>query len=237
MRKILGLIAVIAIIAAFGFTPASAQAARTYVVQPGDSLFGIAARFNVSISELATINRIYDVNRVVVGQVLILPNPLPVGFRPTSSVDGPTSATGGPMAPQPANQPFTPPVVTYPGGTTVTTVTTYTSYVVRPGDFLASIAQRFNTTPQAILSANAIANPNLIFVGQVLTIPRTTTRVSLPQVPRVIPSMRGRIYIVQPGDNLFTIGARFGQNAWSIARANGILNLNEIFVGQPLVIP
>jgi 2',3'-cyclic-nucleotide 2'-phosphodiesterase/3'-nucleotidase len=46
-----------------------------------------------------------------------------------------------------------------------------------------------------------------------------------------------RVYIVQPGDNLFSIGARFGRDAWAIARLNGILNLNSIYIGQPLAIP
>lgn len=44
-------------------------------------------------------------------------------------------------------------------------------YVVQAGDTLASIAQRFGTTVEAIARANNITNPNLIFVGQVLTIP------------------------------------------------------------------
>jgi peptidoglycan-N-acetylglucosamine deacetylase len=235
MRKLPILIALIAIIAVVmsGAAPANAQGARTYVVQPGDSLFGIAARFNVSISELATINGVYDVNQVPVGKVLILPNPLPTGGRIPTDPGGSPSQPSQPSQPI---QPFTPPVVVYPPGTTVTTVTTYTSYVVRTGDFLASIAQRFGTTPEAIMAANAIANPNLIFVGQVLAIPRTRTTV-VPRPRPVVPVVRGRIYIVQPGDNLFSIGARFGRNAWDLARANGILNLNAIYVGQPLIIP
>ncbi len=238
MRRLPVLIAVMAIIAivASGAAPANAEGTRTYMVQPGDSLFGIAARFNVSISELATINGVYDVNSVPVGKVLILPNPLPFGFTATGP-DGST-APSQPTQPSQPSQPFTPPVVVYPPGTTVTTVTTYTSYVVRPGDFLSAIAQRFGTTPQAIMAANAIADPNLIFVGQLLTIPRMTTTIKPQPRPRpVIPVVRGRVYIVQPGDNLFSIGARFGVNAWAIARANGILNLNAIFVGEPLIIP
>ncbi len=45
------------------------------------------------------------------------------------------------------------------------------TYTVRPGDTLASIARRFNTTYPILASFNGIANPNLIFVGQVLQIP------------------------------------------------------------------
>src|SRR5262245_46164031 len=74
-----------------------ARAAGSYVVQPGDTLFSIASRFNVSVSELATINGVYDVNALFVGQVLNLPNPLPAGFVPAY-----------PTNPNQGNQPFGP---------------------------------------------------------------------------------------------------------------------------------
>ena len=45
------------------------------------------------------------------------------------------------------------------------------SYTVQRGDTLGRIAQRFNTTISAIVQANNIRNPNLIFSGQVLQIP------------------------------------------------------------------
>jgi len=217
-----------------------AQAAGTYTVQTGDTLFSIAAKFHVSVSELATINGVYDVNALFVGQTLTLPNPLPGGF-----------VSAYPTNPNPIYQPFapanpyvpsvpiyTPPTVIYPAGTTVTTVTSYRAYVVQPGDFLTGIASRFGTTPGAILAANFIADPNLVFIGQQLTIPVTSTSVvPAPPTIRSRPVITGRFYIVQPGDNLFGIAARFGRDAYSIARANGILDLNSIFVGQPLVIP
>jgi LysM repeat protein len=44
-------------------------------------------------------------------------------------------------------------------------------YVVRPGDTLFSIALRYGVTIQAIMSANGLFNPNLVFVGQSLRIP------------------------------------------------------------------
>lgn len=52
-------------------------------------------------------------------------------------------------------------------------------YIVQPGDTLAIIAQKFGTTVEAIVRANNITNPNLIYVGQVLTIPSGT----VPPVP------------------------------------------------------
>jgi lysozyme len=209
---------IVVVIAAFGVAPVSAQGGGQYIVQPGDTLFSIAARFSVSVSDLATINGMYDVNAVYVGQVLRLP------------------ASQGSTVPviQVTSAPQVQPVVSYAPGTTVTTVTSYTAYTVRSGDTLSSIAQRFGTTPQAILSANAIGNPNLVYVGQYLVIPRTkTTTVPAPRTTRTT----GRVYVVRLGDNLFGIASLYRRNAWDIARANGILDLNSIFVGQALIIP
>lgn len=46
------------------------------------------------------------------------------------------------------------------------------TYIVQPGDTLFIIAQRFNTTVNAILTINPqITNPSLIFPGQVINIP------------------------------------------------------------------
>lgn len=55
------------------------------------------------------------------------------------------------------------PPTTPPGGTT--------TYRVVFGDTLSRIAQRFGTTYQVLAQLNGIANPNLIFAGQVLRIP------------------------------------------------------------------
>jgi LysM repeat protein len=47
----------------------------------------------------------------------------------------------------------------------------------------------------------------------------------------------GTSYVVQPGDNLYRISLKFGIAADAIARANGIVNPNILFVGQTLIIP
>ncbi len=47
----------------------------------------------------------------------------------------------------------------------------YERYMVKPGDSFYSLARRFGTTVQAILTANPEQNPNRLSVGQYLVIP------------------------------------------------------------------
>ncbi len=54
--------------------PASAQASQ-YIVQPGDTLSGIAAASGVSLETLLTFNNIIDPNVLIVGQEILLPSP------------------------------------------------------------------------------------------------------------------------------------------------------------------
>ncbi|CCO08754.1 BsuPI-related putative proteinase inhibitor [Desulforamulus hydrothermalis] len=53
-------------------------------------------------------------------------------------------------------------------------------YIVQPGDTLAQIAARFNTTVAELQRLNNLANPNLILVGQQLTVPDTATPAGTP---------------------------------------------------------
>ena len=54
-------------------TPIPTAVPTAYTVQTGDTLFQIAARFGVSVVELAAINYIIDYNQISVGQVLTIP--------------------------------------------------------------------------------------------------------------------------------------------------------------------
>jgi murein DD-endopeptidase MepM/ murein hydrolase activator NlpD len=56
------------------FQPAQAQSTGPiYIVQPGDSLYSIAARFSISLDELLAANGIIDANQLAVGQQLVIP--------------------------------------------------------------------------------------------------------------------------------------------------------------------
>lgn len=55
-------------------TPKPKPTYRTYVVQPGDTLSGIAHRFDTTVAALAALNNISDPSKLRVGQVLRIPN-------------------------------------------------------------------------------------------------------------------------------------------------------------------
>lgn len=94
-------------------------------------------------------------------------------------------------------------------------------YTVRPGDTLYSIAGLFATTVQAIAAANAIANINLIYVGQQL----------------VIPGWTYQLYAVTAGDTLSRLASRFSATVALLAAVNHLTDPNLISVGQSLIIP
>lgn len=98
-------------------------------------------------------------------------------------------------------------------------------HVVGQGESLFVMAARYGTTVEAIVQANGISNPNLIYVGQRLTIP-------LPG--SVAPT---EIYVVRLGDTLSSIALRFGATVSAIAKVNQISNPSLIYPGQRLVIP
>jgi LysM repeat protein len=90
------------------FSPATVTPA-THVVQSGETLGGIAQRYNVSIEALMAANNLSDPNVLHVGQTLVIPNsgyaPTPVapgtpGALPTNAAEPPRpTATRDPNAP------------------------------------------------------------------------------------------------------------------------------------------
>lgn len=91
-------------------------------------------------------------------------------------------------------------------------------YTVQRGDTLSAIARRNGTSVPAIASANGIADPDRIYVGQTL----------------VIPGSAEDFYIVQRGDTLAAIARARGTTVEELARANGITDLNRIYAGTRL---
>ncbi|GEL76371.1 LysM peptidoglycan-binding domain-containing protein [Tenuibacillus multivorans] len=107
---------------------------------------------------------------------------------------------------------------------------THFIYTVQQGDTLYSIANQFSSTSQAIADANylypPVANPGMIFPGQILVIPS-----------RVTTTYASTFYHVSPGDTLNQLSTRFSANIELIAGINEINNPDSINIGQQLVVP
>ena len=98
----------------------------------------------------------------------------------------------------------------------------YIEYIVKSGDTLSAIAQKYNTTYQRIAQDNNIENPSLIYTNQKLKI---YTNVS-----------HEIIYIVKNGDTLSAIAQKYNTTTQKIANDNNISNPNLIYPNQKLVI-
>lgn len=97
-------------------------------------------------------------------------------------------------------------------------------YVVRSGDTLCLLAQRYNTTVGAIKSLNGLTGNNL-YIGQVLKIP--TAGASGGSYFE---------YVVRSGDTLWLLAQRYNTTVDAIKNLNG-LSGNDLSIGQILKIP
>lgn len=152
-----------------------------YVVQPGDTLFAIARRFNTTVTAIQALNQFPNPDQLVIGQAILIPTsqlaPLQytvvagdtlfqlaqlfetsvAAFVQTNNLVNPNLINIGT-------------VLIIPGWSQI-------SYSVRQGDTLYQIAQRYGVSLELIVKVNQNANPELIYPGQILIIPQ---RVSLP---------------------------------------------------------
>ncbi|NLY45349.1 MAG: LysM peptidoglycan-binding domain-containing protein [Tissierella sp.] len=104
-----------------------------------------------------------------------------------------------------------------------------TPYVIRSGDTFFSLANRFNTTVDAIQRANPGVDPNRLFIGQVICIPTSAPPTTCPT--------GSQPYTIRSGDTIYNLANRFNTTVDAILRINPGLNPNNLQVGQVICIP
>jgi len=112
-----------------------------------------------------------------------------------------------------------------PGGVAVA----QDGYRVRPGDTLSAVARRLGVDPARLAATNGLADPNQIFVGQLLKTP--------PPKAATAPPTSAATYKVRLGDTLSQVAPRLGVSEAQLAAANSLSNPNSIIVGHNLVVP
>ena len=101
---------------------------------------------------------------------------------------------------------------------------TSTTYTVKSGDSLWSIARDFGVTIQELREANNLTS-DILQIGQVLVIP------TISETP-----IETEEYVVKRGDSLWSIAKTFGVSVDDIKTANN-LTTNLLQIGQVLIIP
>lgn len=174
---------VIAALLALGLS----ASATGYVVERGDSLWAIAQQHGTTVAELVALNEIDDPDLIHVGQTLRLPGDLvdesaadPDADAQADDQDRGTSATE-PVA-DARDEAASDAGVTYR---------------VQRGDTLFAIARRHGTSPAELARLNALPNPNLIRVDQVLTI--SGDPAAAPQPPAAAPPPRASLSQAEVG--------------------------------------
>lgn len=112
-----------------------------YKVKSGDTVIGIAQKFGSSVKDIIEANDLSADGRLGIGQELIIPVAGPMGGEAPVVTPTPT-ATGGALM-----------------------------YVVRTGDTISGIAQRYHSTIEWIFKANNIKTGDVLRIGQALLIP------------------------------------------------------------------
>ena len=212
------------------YTPANLEG--YYVVQKGDSLWSIASKNNIAINELKTLNNLSS-NTLQIGQLLKLPTTSKeeittnediytvqkgdslwsISNKYGTSVDALKKANNLTSNILSIGQILVIPSSSVPGSTEVT-------YIVKKGDSLWVIANKYDTTVDKIKSANNLTS-NLLSIGQVLVIPSTSSFTT---------------YIVQKGDSLWLIANKYNTTVDNIKKLNN-LSSNLLNIGQKLLLP
>ncbi len=107
------------------------------------------------------------------------------------------------------------------------------TYVVQPGDTLFQIAERFDTTVEAIVAANDIDNPRLITWDRSWSSPQRGQSWS----PHHGETQTGACILFVAGETLPFLAFRYGTTIWALREANDLGWFSLLAPGQELDIP
>lgn len=200
-----------------------------YNVKAGDSLYSIGKEFGISVDELVDYNNL-STSSLQINQQLLIPKQQETGSTTSTYTvkSGDTLYSIARAYNTTVNELMSlnnlttsvlslGQVLRVPFSTGTTD--NYVEYVVKSGDSLYLIAQRYNTTVNELKSLNNLSS-NLLSIGQVLKIPKSEASTT---------------YTVKSGDNLYSIASRYNTTVDEIKRKNN-LSSNLLNVGQILVI-
>ena len=217
------------------YTPPEGITTNTYVVQKGDTLYSIANKLGTTVSELKKENNL-TTNTLQIGEVLRIPTKeiyeeeeniyivqkgdtlYSVAMANNTTVDELKKANNLTSNILSTGQLLKIPSALLPEST----------YIVKKGDSLYSIANKYNTTVDELKRINNLTS-NILSIGQVLKLPSD-------KVSDVEKEENTINYTVQKGDSLYSIARKYSTTIDKIKDLNN-LTTNLLSIGQVLLIP
>ena len=217
------------------YTPPEGITTNTYVVQKGDSLYSIANKLGTTVSELKKENNL-TTNTLQIGEVLRIPTKeiyegeenvyivqkgdtlYSVAMANNTTVDELKRINNLTSNILSTGQLLKIPSALLPEST----------YIVKKGDSLYSIANKYNTTIDELKRINNLTS-NILSIGQVLKLPSD-------KVSDVEKEENTISYTVQKGDSLYSIARKYSTTIDKIKDLNN-LTTNLLSIGQVLLIP
>jgi LysM repeat protein len=197
-------------------SPASAGVSHT--VQPGETLWTIAAANNFTTRSLAAANGLSETSNVILGSTITIPSVAEAalalaGSAPQSSAPAQTQGSG---------------TTTGAGG----------GYTVRPGDTLSGIAVANGVSLSALAAANGLDPAQFLLWGTTIRIPSATASAAAPaqQPSSSAPQPLGG-YTVRPGESLSGIAMAAGVQMDQVAWMNGLDPSKPLLIGTVLKLP
>lgn len=217
------------------YTPPEEITTNTYVVQKGDSLYSIANKLGTTVSELKKENNLTS-NTLQIGEVLRIPTKeiyegeenvyivqkgdtlYSIAAANNTTVDELKKANNLTSNILSTGQLLKIPSALLPEST----------YIVKKGDSLYSIANKYNTTIDELKRINNLTS-NILSIGQVLKLPSD-------KVSDIEKEENTISYTVQKGDSLYSIARKYSTTIDKIKDLNN-LTTNLLSIGQVLLIP
>jgi len=198
-----------------------AVAAVPHVVQPGESLWSIAAANNFTTRALAAANGLSENSNVVLGTTINIPS--------VTEAASALSAAG--------ITPGAPATSTSPSSAAAAPAVAGGGYAVQPGDTLSGIAATHGVSLASLAAANGVSPDSFAIAGTTIRIPSA----SATPVPASTTSSEGPPalggYTVRPGDTLSGIAVQAGVSMQQLAWMNGLDPSQYLLAGTVLKLP
>jgi membrane-bound lytic murein transglycosylase D len=211
-------------------TQASASASTGYhIVEPGDTYFGIAGKYNLSLRELLTINNRSAQSRLVTGQKLLVSKTGEGAAHPEEVAEKAEPAKVAVNRPAPAETFKTPEEIKEETRLTANPGNEF--HVVQGGQTYYSVSKAYGISIKELLALNNLTESDRLKSGQKLRVRKADGESESQSQPS-----GNQTHTVAPGETLFRIAQNYHISIDDIKKLNNMSG-NSVMVGQKLKIP